>query len=215
LTDLPNIKSFEAWEPSVEHGYKAALQDKIEQAEGVVRAVIDSVLTSEVAREIAVMLLQRSSALGMDLINLISNQRHELVVKGKMDEDKAWELTAKMVRAFWAEIYKVRAPAAQACLPAAVKGSSKDAAKVLYCTLQAHRIMQEFKSKEFIRHPSMATVLMLHQVRAGVTREELVGITKKFKEDQDKQDVAVKGHIDRLNHRITSMSKGKKVKEDE
>jgi hypothetical protein len=81
-----------------------------------------------------------------------------------MDMDKAWELMVKMIHAFWAEVYKVRAPAAQACLPAAMKGSSKDAAKVLYCTLQAHCIMQEFKSKEFIHHPSMVTVLMLHQV---------------------------------------------------
>jgi hypothetical protein len=110
------------------------------------------------------MLLQRWTALGTDLVNLILNQRHNLVVKGKMDVDKAWELTAKMICTFWVEVYKVCAPAAQACLPAAMKGSSKDAAKVLYCMIQAHRIMQEFKSKEFIHHPSMAMVLMLHQV---------------------------------------------------
>jgi hypothetical protein len=71
-------------------------------------------------------------------------------------------------------------------LSTAVNGSSKDAAKVLYCMLQAHHIIQEFKSKEFIHHPSMVTVLMLHQVQAGVTWEELDGLTKKFKGDQDK-----------------------------
>jgi hypothetical protein len=75
--------------------------------------------------------------------------------------------------------------------------------------------MQEFKSKEFICHPSMATVLMLHQVQVGVMHEELDTHSKKFKEEQDKQDVVVKGHIDCLNHRITSMLKGKKVKDNE
>jgi hypothetical protein len=57
------------------------------------------------------------------LVNLISNQRRELVIKGKMDVDKAWELTAKMIHAFWAEVYKVHTPATQACLPAAMKDS--------------------------------------------------------------------------------------------
>jgi hypothetical protein len=85
-------------------------------------------------------------------------------MKGKMDVDKAWELMAKMIHAFWAEVYKVHAPAAQACLLAAIKGSSKEAVKVLYCMLQAHCIMQEFKLKEFIHHLSVATILMLHQV---------------------------------------------------
>jgi hypothetical protein len=45
--------------------------------------------------------------------------------------------------------------------------------------------------------------------------EESGSLSKKFKEEQDKQDVMVKGHIGHLNHRITSMLKGKKVKADE
>jgi hypothetical protein len=57
-------------------------------------------LTSEAACEVMVMLLQRSTALGMDLVNLISNQYHELVVMGKMDADKTWELMAKMICVF-------------------------------------------------------------------------------------------------------------------
>jgi hypothetical protein len=72
LTDLPNIKSFEAWEPMIGHGYKVALQDKIEQAEGVIHAVNESALSSKAAREVMVMLLQRSTALGTDLVNLFS-----------------------------------------------------------------------------------------------------------------------------------------------
>jgi hypothetical protein len=58
----------------VRHGYKAALQDKIEQPEGIVHVVIDLVLTSEAVCETAVTLLQRLMALGTDLINLILNQ---------------------------------------------------------------------------------------------------------------------------------------------
>jgi hypothetical protein len=42
--------------------------------------------------------------------------------------------------------------------------------------------------------------------------DELVSLSKKFKEEQDKQDVVVKAHIEHLNHRVTNMSKGKKVK---
>jgi hypothetical protein len=45
-----------------------------------------------------------------------------------------------------------------------MKGSSKVAVKVLYGTLQAHHVMQEFKSKELIHHLSMVMVLVLHQV---------------------------------------------------
>jgi hypothetical protein len=53
-------------------------------------------LTLEAAHKVAVMLLQRSTVLGTDFINLILNQHHELVMKGKMDVDKAWELTANL-----------------------------------------------------------------------------------------------------------------------
>jgi hypothetical protein len=113
------------------HGYKVALQDKIKQAEGIVHGVIDLALSSKAAHEVAVPLLQRLMALGMDLVNLVLNQHHELVMKGKIDVDKALELTAKMIHAFWAEVYKVHTPNTQACLPATIKGCSKDMAKVL------------------------------------------------------------------------------------
>jgi hypothetical protein len=54
-------------------------------------------LTFEVVRKVVVMFLQRSTALGTDLVNLILNQCHKLVVMGKMDVYKAWELMAKMI----------------------------------------------------------------------------------------------------------------------
>jgi hypothetical protein len=44
--------------------------------------------------------LQRLTALGMDLVNLISNQRHKLAMMGKMGVDKAWELMAKIILSF-------------------------------------------------------------------------------------------------------------------
>jgi hypothetical protein len=50
-------------------------------------------------------ILQKSMTLGMDLVNLISNQRYKLAMMGKMGADKAQELMAKMIHVFWADFY--------------------------------------------------------------------------------------------------------------
>jgi hypothetical protein len=52
-----------------------------------------------------------------------------------------------------------------------MKGSCQDMVKVLYCTLQAHRLMQEFKSKQLIHQSSMMMVLLPQQFRAGIIRK--------------------------------------------
>jgi hypothetical protein len=50
-------------------------------------------------------IVQKLTTLGMDLVNLISNQHYELAMMGKMGADKAQELMATMIHVFWADFY--------------------------------------------------------------------------------------------------------------
>jgi uncharacterized membrane protein YgcG len=92
-------------------------------------------------------------------------------------EKDAWSLTSLIEKTVFVAIHHVRSVGADI---SDIVSPSKRAAKVMWSTLQAHRIMRSFIDADFRNHAMIAPVIVLHLLENRVRRTEVDGMKAKL-----------------------------------
>jgi hypothetical protein len=92
-------------------------------------------------------------------------------------EKDAWSLTSLIAKTVFVAIHHVRSVGADI---SDIVSPSKRAAKVMWSTLQAHRIMRSFIDADFRNHAMIAPVIVLHLLENRVGRTEVDGLKAKL-----------------------------------
>jgi hypothetical protein len=114
---------------------------------------------------------------------------------------EAWKLTGMIGKAVLEAQYMVR------CIAADVSDLAtpvKRAARILWATLQAHRVMQEFITAEFRNDPRIAPIIVLHLLETRIGRSDLERLEKL----QNQHEATIKGlrkELDSWVSRVASM----------
>ena len=104
---------------------------------------------------------------------------------GATKDDECWRLTCTMVRAFFLELSKVRAIAADA---GSNDGPVQRCSLFLWASLQSKRITGEFIRAGFCFHPALAPHINMHVFRCRTTvsaHEDLKNKHRDIKRDHD------------------------------
>lgn len=124
------------------------------------------------AHDLALELLYRSKKFALDLCNFIQWDFEFWKHKG-YSKKEAWELTCLSVRRIFEDIHVVRAVGRDS---RDLKTPALTATPVVWATLRAHTIMEEYSRRNFFEHPSISAVIAIHlashHTRPDATLEE-------------------------------------------
>jgi hypothetical protein len=147
-------------------------------------------------------LLTKSYAHWTHFHTMLDDFYNEFAVNGSAAD--AWKPTCLIGKAVLEAVHLVRCVAADI---SNILTPAKRAARMLWATLQVHRVMDEFIVAEFCNDPRVAPIIVLHLLENQVGRCEL----KKRERQMAAQDTVIaklRKDVDKLN---TSMGKqGKK-----
>jgi hypothetical protein len=85
------------------------------------------------------------------------------------NEKDAWKLTSLIAKTVFEAVHQARAIGSDL---SDILSPSKRAAKVLWATLQAHRVMRTFIDADFRNDPRIAPVIVLHLLENRVGRQD-------------------------------------------
>jgi hypothetical protein len=92
----------------------------------------------------------------------------EFLVTGT--EKDAWKLTSLIAKTVFESVHQARAIGSDL---SDLVSPSKQAAKVMWATLQAHRVMRTFINADFRNDPRIAPVIVLHLLENCVGRQDV------------------------------------------
>jgi hypothetical protein len=84
---------------------------------------------------------------------------------------RKWEVVTKLIRILFNAVKKVRSGPAMASIKTVT--APRVAARILWATLQAHRVLDEFVAKGFRLHPDISPVLTSHLLEICAFREDI------------------------------------------
>jgi hypothetical protein len=124
------------------------------------------------AHDLSMELLYRSKKFALDLCNFIQCD-YDFWKHKSYSNKEAWELTCLSVRRIFEDIHVVCAMGQDS---RDLKQPALTATQVVWATLRAHTIMEEYSCQNFFEHPSISAVmaqhLASHHTRPGATLEE-------------------------------------------
>jgi hypothetical protein len=82
----------------------------------------------------------------------------------------AWRLTSLIAKTVFETVHQARAAGSDL---SDIISPSKRAAKVMWATMQAHRVMRTFIDADFRNDPKIAPVIVLHLLENRVSRQDL------------------------------------------
>jgi hypothetical protein len=152
---LPAFKVFEIWDP--EDGYTGAKRRFDEQIKEVKATMLESVGDHLVGIGcmVAMECIQTTYAFLSKLSEWMSRQYKSLVARGGTKE-ACWGLICHRVRAIFWDLHKARIAGRGSFL-----GSDR-ASGIMWGSLQAHRLMQEYLMSDFSAHPKCSHILNIH-----------------------------------------------------
>jgi hypothetical protein len=115
----------------------------------------------------------------------------------------AWRLTSLIAKTVFEVVHQVRSVGADL---SDIVSPSKRAAKVMWATLQAHRIMRTFIDADFRNDPKIAPVIVLHLLENRVGRADLEALQKKL-QDQSILITRQRCEFDKLVSTVNGMKK--------
>ena len=157
LVDLPGIPSFNVWDGrDSATGKKYFLTRSIKNTGRQIDGWIRADLHGE-AQSMAKELLNDSLSMANELVTYLSTSFQDTRDTQRFDDKQAWELTAKCVKRIFTELADVRIVARDGIR---VGEEWETAARCLYATLKAHKVMREFMRLDIKNHPSISSEMV-------------------------------------------------------
>ena len=162
---LPGINSYEKWEDPVRRaGVRIYLRDNIVQAELRLRNHIDRKLDKiPVANRVAQKMLQQS----VEFVNKLSKYMDDFfgdLQKAGHSKTVAWDLVCECV-------YRIFLDMANARMAVGKHVSGPDeaetAARIMWATINTHRVMQYYVAHNLEDHPVLASILARFQAKTS------------------------------------------------
>jgi hypothetical protein len=115
----------------------------------------------------------------------------------------AWRLTSLIINTVFEVVHQVRSVGADL---SDISSPSKRGAKVMWATLQAHRIMRTFIDADFRNDPKIAPVIVLHLLENRVGRADVDALKQKL-QDQANLITCQRRDLDKLVSTVNGLKK--------
>ena len=136
---------------------------------------------SSVAKE----MLHLSKAFWDDLCHWMVRYHRQVQAESEASEQEVWILISHCVRAVFKSLREARAPGRASNTPAGM----------LWGTLRAHEVMQEYRVAEFSGHPKIALILHEHLIRFATPRSKFDGLKSSVEDRLDKLQRSVNSAV--------------------
>jgi hypothetical protein len=206
---LPSVPTYGHW---TSKGGQMGRRHDISKSLHSVRNTLETQQKAHFAREwmgatVAKELLTKSFAHWTHFNTMMDDFYNEFSANGSPSE--AWKLTCLIGKAVLEAVHLVRCVAADV---SDLLTPAKRAARMLWATLQAHRVLDEFILSEFRNDPRVAPIIVLHLLENRVGKTDLERIEKRML-SQDALILKLRKDVDKLN--TAAGHKGKKARFDD
>jgi hypothetical protein len=155
----PGLKSADKWNSEGVTGLQLQVERELPNVDLQFRNAIAATFEDSIeARDLSLELLYRSKKFAQDLCNFIQRD-FEFWLHKKYSRKDAWELTCLSVCRIFEDIPVVRVVGRDS---RDLKNPSLTATQVLWATLKAHTVMEEYSRRNFFEHPSISAVIARH-----------------------------------------------------
>jgi hypothetical protein len=156
---LPGLQTADKWNSDGVTGLQLQVERELPNVDLQFRnAIAGTFEDSAEARDLALELLYRSKKFALDMSNFIQRD-YEFWLHKKYSKKDAWELTCLSVRRIFEDIHVVRVVGRDS---RDLKNPVLTATQVMWATLRAHTVMEEYSRRNFFEHPSISA-LQPHQ----------------------------------------------------
>jgi hypothetical protein len=176
LPAFPTYDSF-AGSGAVKDGGRKAIAEGVNQAMTPLRESIGVSNMSPEAKSVARTLLSDSKDHVISYMQFLKEEHDNQRSLSSLSARARWSYVCTLGRIVFDELYKVRNGPSRFPLPTA--HSPTVAGKILWSTLQCHRLMNEFVHQDFRLHPSIAPVLTNHLLEIGVFSDQFDALAKR------------------------------------
>lgn len=166
---LPALSSYESWtHKGFQMGRRKDIQDGLNRVVTTLEDNVRDVFRGfEQGRCVANEMLSLSRSHWSQIERMIDNFYGEFHVTS--NEKDAWKLTSLIAKTVFEAVHQARAIGSDL---SDILSPSKRAAKVMWATLQAHRVMRTFIDADFRNDPRIAPVIVLHLLENRVGRQD-------------------------------------------
>jgi hypothetical protein len=201
---LPALATHECW---TSKGYQMGRRKDIQ--DGIIRVMLsleenvrDVFRGYEQGRCVVSEMLTLSRAHWSSMERMIDTFYAEFLVTSTSKD--AWRLTSLIVKTVFEAVHQVRSAGSDL---SDIVSPSKRAAKVMWATMQAHRVMRTFIDADFRNDPKIAPVIVLHLLENRVSRQDVDSLQTKIQTQsgllqQQRRD------LDKMISTVNGMKKG-------
>jgi hypothetical protein len=166
---LPGLKSVDKWNGNDVTGLRLQVERELPNSDAQFRnAIAHTFDPAPEARDLALELLYKANKFALDLCNFIQRDYDFWKHKGYTKKE-AWDLTCLSVRRIFEDIHVVRVVGRDS---RDTKNPVLTATQVIWATLRAHVVMDEYSRRNFFEHPSISAVIARHLASHHVRPDE-------------------------------------------
>jgi hypothetical protein len=156
---LPGLQTTDNWNSDGVTGLQLQVERELPNVDLQFRnAIAGTFEDSAEARDLALELLYRSKKFALDMSNFIQRD-YEFWLHKRYSKKDAWELTCLSVRRIFEDIHVVQVVGRDS---RDLKNPVLTATQVMWATLRAHTVMEEYSRRNFFEHPSISAVIARH-----------------------------------------------------
>ena len=197
---LPALQNPDKWDLNGVTGLKHNLERGMVNVTTFMETSINRIFrTHDKARQLALECLMRSKRFIQEMINFMTNEFSVWKHRG-YSKSEAWRLTCICVRRVFESMYAVRVTARD--MP---ETSDKHfvAASMLWSTIAAHEVMEDYMKLQFLDHPTISAVISRHLASHHVKSDDQAGAKLKKCEELIKN---LQSKIDKLETTVKQLA---------
>jgi hypothetical protein len=200
---LPALATHESWtSKGFQMGRRKDIQDGLLRVVTTIEDNIRDIFQGfEQGRCVVSEMLSLARTHWSQMERMIDTFYAEFLVTGT--EKDAWKLTSLIAKTVFESVHQARAIGSDL---SDLVSPSKRSAKVMWATLQAHRVMRTFINADFRNDPRIAPVIVLHLLENRVGRQD-VDRLKVTLQTQCLQLIAQRRDIDKLITTVTELKR--------
>jgi hypothetical protein len=198
---LPALATHENWtSKGYQMGRRRDIQDGISRVMGTLEESIRDVFRGfEQGRCVVSEMLSLARSHWASMERMMDTFFAEFSVTSPSKD--AWRLTSLITKTVFEIVHQVRSVGADL---SDIESPSKRAAKVMWATLQAHRIMRTFIDADFRNDPKIAPVIVLHLLENRVGRSDVDALKQKLGA-QDNTITGLRRDLDKMVSAVATL----------